>query len=83
MKSSKPAKSTVLKRSIVIAGRKTSMSLEDEFWDALREIAKKRGSTLGDLVKSINAERQNANLSSAVRVFVLRHYRGRRRTPSA
>jgi predicted DNA-binding ribbon-helix-helix protein len=83
MKSSKPGKSTVLKRSIVIAGRKTSMSLEDEFWDALREIAKKRGSTLGDLVKSINAERQNANLSSAVRVFVLRHYRGRRRTPSA
>ena len=83
MKSSKPGKSTVLKRSIIIAGRKTSISLEDQFWDGLREIAKERGSTLQELVRSINAKRQNANMSSAVRVFVLRHYRGRQRTPSA
>jgi predicted DNA-binding ribbon-helix-helix protein len=83
MKSSKPIKSAVVKRSIKIAGHPTSLSLEDEFWEALREIAKERGSTLGDLVRSINAKRQNANLSSAIRVFLLRHYRGRQRTPSA
>jgi predicted DNA-binding ribbon-helix-helix protein len=87
MKSSKPGKSTVLKRSIVIGGHKTSMSLEDEFWNALREIAKERGSTVGDLVKGIEAGRQNTNLSSVVRVFVLRYFQNqiaasKRPTPS-
>jgi predicted DNA-binding ribbon-helix-helix protein len=58
------------------------MSLEPQFWEALREIAKERGSTVQELVRSINAKRRNANLSSAVRVFVLKHY-SNRRTPSA
>ena len=69
------AQSSVVKRSIVIDDHKTSMSLEDQFHEALKEIAKERGLTLSELVKNINAERgRNANLSSAVRLFVLRHY---------
>jgi predicted DNA-binding ribbon-helix-helix protein len=83
MKPVRPLKSSILKRSIIIGGRKTSISLEDQFWEALNEIAKERGATVQELVKSINAKRQNANLSSAIRVFLLRHYRGRQRTPSA
>ena len=70
-------KSTVIKRSIVLAGHKTSVSLEDPFWTALKEIAGGRDSTLSDLVTSIDADRQNANLSSAIRLFVLEHYRDR------
>jgi predicted DNA-binding ribbon-helix-helix protein len=68
-------KSRVIKRSIVIAGHKTSVSLEDQFWDALREIATARGVTTAMLVSSINADRQHNNLSSAIRLFVLDHYR--------
>jgi len=83
MKPGRPLKSSILKRSIIIGGRKTSISLEAEFWEALKEIAKERGTTLPKLVTNIKAERQNANLSSAVRLFVLEHFQGRRRTPSA
>jgi predicted DNA-binding ribbon-helix-helix protein len=68
-------KSTVIKRSVVLAGRKTSVSLEDPFWTALKEIAGGRDSTLSDLVVSIDTDRQHANLSSAIRLFVLEHYR--------
>jgi predicted DNA-binding ribbon-helix-helix protein len=68
-------KSRVLKRSIVIAGHKTSVSLEDQFWDALREIATARGSPMGTLVSSIDVDRKHGNLSSAIRLFVLDHYR--------
>ena len=68
-------KSRVFKRSLVIAGRKTSICVEDDFWSSLREIAKARHQTLSHLVRSINAERQHANLSSAVRLFVLGFYR--------
>ena len=68
-------KSLVLKRSLVIAGRKTSICVEDDFWSSLREIANARHQTLSNLVSSINAERQNSNLSSAVRLFVLGFYR--------
>ena len=77
MKSSvtKRSKSTVLKRSIVLAGHKTSLSLEDEFWKAFREIARGRDMSMSDLVEEIDSNRQHANLSSAVRLFVLDFYR--------
>src|SRR5262245_15024697 len=68
-------KSPVSKRSIVIAGHKTSVSLEGQFWDSLKEIAGERGMTLGALVAAIDANRQHANLSSAIRLFVLGVYR--------
>jgi predicted DNA-binding ribbon-helix-helix protein len=72
-------KSSVLKRSIVIAGHKTSVSLEDAFWDSLKEIAVERDMTLADLVASIDANRNHSNLSSAIRLFVLGVYRDQRR----
>ena len=70
-------KSPVVKRSIVIAGHKTSISLEDAFWKALKDIAIARRATLSDLVASIDAERQHGNLSSAIRLFVLGHYQSK------
>jgi len=72
-------KSRISKRSIVIAGHKTSVSLEDEFWDSLKDIAKERGMTLGALIAAIDADRQHSNLSSAIRLFVLGVYRDQRR----
>jgi|SRR5215471_3012235 predicted DNA-binding ribbon-helix-helix protein len=68
-------KSPVVKRSIVIAGHKTSVSLEDAFWKGLKEIANGREMTLSDLVASIDTDRRQGNLSSAIRLFVLDHYR--------
>ena len=68
-------KSPVIKRSIVIAGHKTSVSLEDAFWKGLKEIADDRDMTLSDLVSTIDTDRQHGNLSSAIRLFVLDHYR--------
>ena len=68
-------KSPVVKRSIVIAGHKTSVSLEDAFWKGLKEIADQRNVTLSDLVASIDSQRRHGNLSSAIRLFVLDHYR--------
>ena len=68
-------KSPVVKRSIVIAGHKTSVSLEDAFWKGLKEIAGGRDMTLSDLVAAIDSERQHGNLSSAIRLFVLDFYR--------
>jgi predicted DNA-binding ribbon-helix-helix protein len=67
--------STVVKRSVVIAGHRTSISLEDSFWKALKQIAKQRGETLSDIVAAIDDKRDGGNLSSAIRVFVLDHYR--------
>jgi predicted DNA-binding ribbon-helix-helix protein len=67
----------VIKRSITVSGRRSSISVEDDFWNALREIAKKRGETLSHLVSSIDAERQHSNLSSAIRLFVLGFYHDR------
>jgi len=67
--------SLVLKRSVVIAGRKTSASLEDAFWSALKEIASARHLTLSALIADINSGRGGGNLSSAIRLFVLGHYR--------
>jgi predicted DNA-binding ribbon-helix-helix protein len=68
-------KSPVVKRSIVIAGHKTSVSLEDAFWSGLKDIAASRGMTLSELVASIDTGRQHGNLSSAIRLFVLDFYR--------
>jgi predicted DNA-binding ribbon-helix-helix protein len=68
-------KSPVVKRSIVLQGHKTSVSLEDEFWKGLKEIAGKRLMTLSALVDGIDANRQQGNLSSALRLFVLDFYR--------
>jgi predicted DNA-binding ribbon-helix-helix protein len=68
-------KSPVVKRSIVVAGHKTSVSLEDAFWEGLKEIATKRRMTLSALAGTIQAQRQQANLSSAIRLFVLEFYR--------
>jgi predicted DNA-binding ribbon-helix-helix protein len=69
-------KSLVVKRSIVIASYKTSVSLEDAFWTGLKEIAAGRGVTLSELVGLIDEGRGHGNLSSAIRLFVLDHYRG-------
>jgi predicted DNA-binding ribbon-helix-helix protein len=76
--------SPVVKRSIVIAGHKTSVSLEDAFWQGLKDIAAGRQLTLSELVASIDTGRHQGNLSSAIRLFVLDHYRalaGGRRSP--
>lgn len=64
-------KSAVVKRSVIIAGHKTSVSLEDAFWQVLKDIARERGQTLSDLVSSVDAQRKQGNLSSALRLFVL------------
>ena len=63
--------SQVVKRSIVIDGHKTSVSLEDAFWTGLREIAQAQHATLSKLVGEIDRTRQQGNLSSAIRLFVL------------
>jgi predicted DNA-binding ribbon-helix-helix protein len=69
-------KSTVVKRSIVIEGHKTSISIEDIFWNSLKEIARDRAMTLSKLVASIDASRvAGSNLSSAIRVYVLDRFR--------
>jgi predicted DNA-binding ribbon-helix-helix protein len=70
-------KSPVVKRSIVIGGHKTSVSLEDAFWKGLKEIASQRDQTLSELVGSIDAERRHGNLSSGLRLFVLDYYRSK------
>jgi predicted DNA-binding ribbon-helix-helix protein len=77
MKSSvaKRSKSTVIKRSVVLVGHKTSISLEDEFWKGFKQIAAGRGETVSNLIAAVDADRQNANLSSAIRLFVLGFYR--------
>ena len=68
-------KSPIVKRSILVNGHKTSVSLEDEFWSALKVIAGKRIMKLQDLVTAIDMQRQHSNLSSAIRLFVLDFYR--------
>jgi len=67
-------KSSVAKRSIVLGGHKTSISLEDAFWNGMKMIAWERRMTLSELVGSIDASREHANLSSAIRLFVLGYY---------
>ena len=67
--------SPVRKRSVVLSGHKTSISLEELFWQALREIAAEREMTTSALLNSIASKRGEGNLSSSVRVFVLEHFR--------
>ena len=64
-------KSSIIKRSIVIDGHKTSVSLEDAFWSGLKEIARGQQATLSNVVAEIDKARQRGNLSSAIRLFVL------------
>jgi predicted DNA-binding ribbon-helix-helix protein len=64
-------KSSIIKRSVVIAGHKTSVSLEDAFWSDLKEIARGQQATLSNVVAEIDKARQRGNLSSAIRLFVL------------
>jgi predicted DNA-binding ribbon-helix-helix protein len=70
-------KSSVVKRSVVIDGHKTSVSLEDPFWTELKNIAHARQLTLSDLVSKIEGTRAQSNLSSAIRLFVLHHFQER------
>ena len=70
-------KSSIVKRSVVIDGHKTSVSLEDQFWSGLKEIAHAQEATLSKLVTQIDGARQQGNLSSAIRLFVLEHIRGK------
>lgn len=70
-------KSPVVKRSIVVAGHKTSVSLEEAFWNGMKEISGLRNMTLSELVGEIDNNRQQGNLSSAIRLFVLDHFKAR------
>ena len=67
-------KSSIVKRSIIIGGHKTSVSLEDAFWTDLKNIAHTQQTTLSELVTKIDQTREG-NLSSAIRLFVLDHFR--------
>ncbi len=70
-------KSTIVRRYVTINGRNSSVSLEDEFWEALKEIADIRGTTRATIVSTIASAGRPGSLSSAVRVFVLEHYRSK------
>jgi predicted DNA-binding ribbon-helix-helix protein len=72
-------KSPVVKRSIVVGGHKTSVSLEEAFWNGMKEISGLRDMTLSELVGEIDSNRQQGNLSSAIRLFVLDYSNARRR----
>jgi predicted DNA-binding ribbon-helix-helix protein len=75
-------KSPVVKRSIVVGGHKTSVSLEEAFWTGMKEISGERVVTLSELVGQIDTNRKQGNLSSAIRLFVLDHFRGRAPAPA-
>ena len=70
-------KSPVVKRSIVVAGHKTSVSLEEAFWTSMKEISASRTMTLSDLVSEIDKGRKQGNLSSAIRLYVLDYFRAK------
>jgi predicted DNA-binding ribbon-helix-helix protein len=76
-------KSAIIKRSIELNGHKTSVSLEDEFWLSLRQIATSTNTGLPALLQTIDSSREGANLSSAIRVHVLNHYRHLATAPAA
>ncbi|MGB7855498.1 MAG: ribbon-helix-helix domain-containing protein [Pseudolabrys sp.] len=67
-------KTFVIKRSILINGHKTSVSLEDEFWRGLHEVAHDKNTTVPRLVEEIDRTTNNRNLSSAIRVFVFNYF---------
>jgi len=68
-------KSPVVKRSIVVSGHKTSVSLEDAFWASMKEISISRDMTMSNLITEIDKERREGNLSSAIRLYVLGYFR--------
>ena len=72
--------SRVVQRSLRVDGHKTSVSLEDSFWNALKEIASTQEMALQELILKIDQERKHANLSSAIRLYVLSHYSDRHGT---
>ena len=72
-----PLKSRIMKRATLVDGRNTSVTLEDEFWIALKEIAATQNIGTPKLISMIDSQRQNNNLSSAIRMYVLRYYRER------
>lgn len=76
MTDGRPAPEGVTKRSVMIAGHRTSVSLEAEFWEALQGIARERSVSVQALIGAIDAERGGRNLSSAIRVHVLRTVQG-------
>jgi predicted DNA-binding ribbon-helix-helix protein len=67
-------KSAVIKRSVVVDGHKTSVSLEDQFWDSLKQLADETNMPLSKLIGQIDHGRTRGNLSSAIRLFVLSHF---------
>jgi len=73
-----PVETVVKKRSVFVGAHKTSISLENEFWDALKLIARTQNMSISILLESI-ATKSPQNLSSAVRVFILDYYRKNRR----
>ena len=74
---------SLVKRSIVVRGHKTSVSLEDPFWIAIKEVASFKSLTTSELVSQIDTDRKHSNLSSAIRLFVLDHYMSRAPTREA
>ena len=70
-------RSAVAKRSIIIHGHKTSVSLENEFWQGLSEIARREGTTAPKLVEQVDRGRDTCNLSSAIRIYVFNYFRMR------
>ena len=70
-------KSAAIKRSVVVGRHRTSVSLEDAFWRHLGDIARAQGKTVSKLIAEIDGSRQYGNLSSAIRLFVLEHFRAR------
>ena len=73
-------KSSVLKRSITLDGHRTSISLEDAFWSGLMEIADAQNMTVAAMVAEIDKKREQSNLSSAIRLFVLDQFSNGPRT---
>lgn len=69
------------KRSLTIAGHRTSISLEDGFWSALKEVANAEGRSVTELVSEIDAGRDGIGLSGAIRIHLLEHYRRRAQKP--
>jgi len=75
-------KSAIVKRSVIIAGHKTSVSVEDAFWKELKAIALERDMNMSELITSIDSDRQHSNLSSAIRLYVLNYYQSVLKSPA-
>jgi predicted DNA-binding ribbon-helix-helix protein len=75
----KPLRKSLIRKRPIYLHHKTGASLEDAFWKSLKEIAAARNMSLNALAREIDQKRQHANLSSAIRVFVLEYYRERAR----